>query len=62
MGQRKKDDTNDDADSVVSSTGSVNAVRYASKRSRQSLNKSASGSLENLRASPVIIEIFILVI
>ncbi len=51
MGLRKKDDVNDDADSVVSSNGSVSAARSLSKRSRQSLNKSLSN--ENLKTSPV---------
>jgi len=51
MGLRKKDEANDDADSVVSSNGSVSAARNTSKRSRQSLNKSLSN--ENLKTSPV---------
>ena len=48
MASRKKEDVNDDADSVVSSNGSVRQA--ATKRSR-SLNKSVSS--ENLKTSPV---------
>ena len=48
---KKKDDANDDAESVHSSTSSLNTSKQTTKRSRQSLGK---GSSDQSKISPVI--------
>lgn len=52
MPLKKKDDGNDDAESIHSSTSSLNTSKQATKRSRQSLGK--PGSIEQSKMSPVI--------
>ncbi len=54
MPMKKKDDANDDTESIASTSSIGTGPRTATKRGRQSLNKSVSGSTEQLIKSPVI--------
>ena len=54
MPMKKKDDANEDTESIASTSSIGTGPRTATKRGRQSLNKSVSGSTEQLIKSPVI--------